>query len=251
MKDKHMDPSLLTARERLASLGRRGPFAGRSPPPAFLLCRSGRLAEWALRRHRHQRVAGHHAALAVLRTELGEVGLASGFGVGAPATAVLQEDLAALGVRAFFAIGTAGGLARDIGSGDLVLCDGAVRDEGTSHHYLPAGVKVGPDPSLLERTAAALTARKLAFHIGASWTTDAPYRETRREVEHYSGQGVLTVDMEAAALFAVGDALGLAVAAGLVVADHYDGDRWRLDVDANRVQSSLEVLFEAGLEALL
>ena len=89
--------------------------------------------------------------------------------------------------------------------GDLVLCDAAIRDEGVSHHYLPPG-RLATAP--VEATAALGAAMREAghqFRTGTSWTIDTPYRETLDEVRHYQAEGVLCVEMEAAALFAVAE----------------------------------------------
>jgi uridine phosphorylase len=80
-------------------------------------------------------------------------------GIGAPA-AVAQLEL---GVRRCVSIGTAGAVQPDAEPGDIVLLTGAVRDEGTSYHYLPAGAPAVPDASLTGRLGAALDAAGLAF----------------------------------------------------------------------------------------
>ena len=83
---------------------------------------------------------------------------------------------------------------------------------------------------------------------GTSWTTDAPYRELRRDVEAHQRDGVKTVEMEAAALFAVGQALKLSTGAAFAVADTLSGLRWRLGADLRAAHRGLEILFEATLE---
>ena len=106
-----------------------------------------------------------------------------------------------MGTREFVGIGYAGALAPDLAPGDIVVCDGAVRDEGTSHHYAPAHVTARPSRALTRWVERTLVRAGLAFRVGPSWTTDAPYRETRAELRRYRREGVLTVDMEASALF--------------------------------------------------
>lgn len=138
-------------------------------------------------------------------------------GIGAPAVVSVLELLVVLGVRRFVSLGTAGGLRADHRPGDTVLTSGAVRDEGTSYHYLPADVPVLADAELLGRLSAALTDANVPFATGPTWTLDAPYRETREEVARYRAQGVLTVEMEAAALLAVATVRAVALASLLVV----------------------------------
>jgi len=138
-------------------------------------------------------------------------------GIGAPAVVSVLELLVVLGVRRFLSFGTAGGLQADHRPGDTVLTTEAVRDEGTSYHYLAADVPTVTDPELLGRMGAALSAADVPYATGPTWTVDAPYRETRGEVARYRAEGVLTVEMEAAALFAVATVRKVALASLLVV----------------------------------
>ncbi len=128
------------------------------------------------------------------------VGVLGGFGIGAPAAAIVLEELIAVGARRIVSLGTAGALQRHAEVGGLVVCTAAVRDEGVSHHYLPPQVEARPAEALTERLAAAL---RDGFETGPTWTIDAPYRETVAELRHYRDAGVRSVEVEAAALFAV------------------------------------------------
>jgi len=85
-----------------------------------------------------------------------------------------------------------------------VLIDRALRDEGTSYHYLPPSIFAdAPGPELLVQIESAMSRLKgIVVHRGASWTTDAPYRETEAAIDAARAHGVLAVEMEAAALFA-------------------------------------------------
>jgi len=86
----------------------------------------------------------------------------------------------------------------------FVLIDRALRDEGTSYHYLPPGAFApAPDPVFIGRIEEAMSRLSgIAVHRGASWTTDAPYRETEESIVSARSQNVLAVEMEAAALYA-------------------------------------------------
>ena len=105
--------------------------------------------------------------------------------VGAPAAAIVIEELAALGVKTIVGVGTAGGLSPDLEVGQAVVCSAAIRDEGTSHHYVPPGRWALPDSA-----AARLPTRRPSLHavVGPSWTTDAPYRETAEEIAAYRAE---------------------------------------------------------------
>ena len=90
----------------------------------------------------------------------------------------------------------------------------AVRDEGTSLHYLPPAESVKADHALAETLTEAMSAVGLPAQQGLVWTTDAPYRETRSQIDHWATRGVLAVEMQAASLFAFGQARGIST--GLV-----------------------------------
>jgi uridine phosphorylase len=136
--------------------------------------------------------------------------------IGAPAAALLLEESIVRGVRVILVVGSAGSLQESLPLGSTVIVEAAEREDGTSHHYLPAGEVVAADPELsdlLETRARALGANPAR---GSSWTIDAPYRETVGAIKRHRDAGVLVVEMEAAAIFAV--AKVRRVRAGVIVA---------------------------------
>jgi uridine phosphorylase len=145
---------------------------------------------------------------------------------------------------------SAGSLRDDLKPGSLVLCDSALRDEGTSYHYMPGGGLVYPSESLTDALRAALDARGLPYRKGPSWTTDAIYRETPSEVVLHSGKGALVVEMEASALFAVARFRSCLLAACFSVSDTLAELAWRPEFHAETTTEGLESLFGAALEAI-
>jgi uridine phosphorylase len=123
--------------------------------------------------------------------------------VGAPLGAAMLEALIAMGARKFIACGGAGVLDGSIAVGHIVVPTSAVRDEGTSYHYLPPAREVAPTPRALAAIKAVLKQHGHPYLTGKTWTTDAIYRETRAKIERRRHEGCLTVDMEASAFFAV------------------------------------------------
>lgn len=161
----------------------------------------------------HRGWACYHTTLAsFVLSGAGSVGVV-GCAVGAPFAVLVAEQLFASGCRLLVSITSAGRIATDLPEGaHLVLIDRALRDEGTSHHYAPpAPFAAAPDPALLGAVADGLRRAGLPFRVGATWTTDAPYRETAAAIEHARAQGCLAVEMEAAALHAFAAASGRAV----------------------------------------
>jgi uridine phosphorylase len=147
-------------------------------------------------------------------------------GVGAPLAAGFLEELIALGCRAFVACGGAGVLVPELALGHAIVPDRAIRDEGTSYHYLPPGRVVRPTHQAVDAIERTLDAHGIPFVTGATWTTDGLYRETKAKVERRVAEGCLTVEMEAAAFFAVASFRGVAFGQLLYAGDDLSGDAW-------------------------
>lgn len=152
-------------------------------------------------------------------------------GVGAPLAAGFLEEIIALGVTRFIVTGGCGVLDHGIAAGHPVVVTSAVRDEGTSYHYLPPSREVIASPHASAVLEAVLKERGLEYRTGKTWTTDAIYRETARRRDRRVAEGCSIVEMEAAALFAVAQfrdvTLGQLVYGGdLVVPEGWDGRGW-------------------------
>lgn len=183
------------------------------------------------------------------RTE-GKVGIMSFFGIGGPAVATAVETLAALDTRKFLNLGAAGGLQVGASVGDLVICDGAIRDQGLSHHYLPPTRYARPSLELTQTLADRLACGGKTFKRGQSWTIDAPYRETAEELRYYREEGVLTVEMEAAAVFAVAEHRGFKAAAAFVLSDTLTDAEWVPDFGSPEILRGLDILVDAAIRAI-
>lgn len=125
-----------------------------------------------------------------------------GHAVGGPFAVLLAEQLFASGCRLLVSIASAGQITEIGPPPYYVLVERALRDEGTSHHYLPPSRYSDAEPMLIARATQALTAAGCRFHRGAVWTTDAPFRETQTTITARRDEGILAVEMEAAALYA-------------------------------------------------
>ncbi len=135
---------------------------------------------------------GEHAGRSVALTEIP---------LGGPGAVIVLEHLLALGARTLVAVGSCGGLVH-FDEGQFVLPTKALRDDGTSHHYLPPGRWVELDPQVRAACAAAVQAAELRYLEAPTWTTDAFYRETRAKVNARREEGCQVVDMECASLAA-------------------------------------------------
>jgi uridine phosphorylase len=147
-------------------------------------------------------------------------------GLGAPAACVAMEAAIAMGCRDFVAVGGAGALIPDLQLGEIVIAEQALRDEGTSYHYLPPERFVSADPTVSAAIAASLEAADMPYRSGTTWTTDAIFREPRSRLERRVAEGCVTVEMEAAAFFAVAKYREVRVGQLLYAGDALAGDKW-------------------------
>lgn len=140
-------------------------------------------------------------------TELNEFALAGksvgiiGCAVGAPFAVLVAEQLFACGCQLLISLTSAGQIAAVGNPPYFVVIDRALRDEGTSYHYAAPADFAEADRVLVEATISALSATGLPAYVGASWTTDAPFRETSVAIAAAREKGILAVEMEAAALY--------------------------------------------------
>ncbi len=171
-------------------------------------------------------------------------------GVGAPLAAAFLEEVIALGCRKFIACGGAGVLDREIAVGHLVIPTSAVRDEGTSYHYLPPSREVSASPQAISAIQATLDAHDIAYISGKTWTTDAIYRETPAKIARRRAEGCITVEMEAAAFFAVAQFRNVTFGQILYGGDDISGDAWD-HRDWVRQELTRERLFWLSVEACI
>ncbi len=133
-----------------------------------------------------------------------------GGAVGAPFAVLVAEEMFASGCELLISVTSAGQISPAGPPPYFVLIERALRDEGTSYHYVPpaaAYAELRPDLGEMLRDAFDDRATPpVAF--GAAWTTDAPFRETASEIERHRSAGILAVEMEAAALYAFAQAKG-------------------------------------------
>jgi uridine phosphorylase len=180
-----------------------------------------------------------------------QVGVVEGFGFGAPNAAIVIEELATLGVRRFINLGLAGALPDEVDFGDVVLCTGAVRDEGVSHHYVPSARYAYPSTGLTDELRKALMHEGEPFAEGITWTIDAVYRETVEEALAYRKEGVVTVEMEAAALFTIAEVRGVEIASLFTVSDHLlVGSEWRPAPNKQVLTDGLARILDVSLKVL-
>lgn len=246
--DKHKNESLLTADDIVAYRGRLGRTLKFKKLDGVLFC----LERGLPRRMRWQipvkRIGSMNADVAEVRRS--GVAVLTNFGGGSPIVAELAEELAVMGARRMILMTWGGILQPEIKAGDIVICNRAIRDDGTSHHYLPPEKFIDASAPLVEKIAGAIRARGKEPTLGATWTTDAPYRETLDEVKQYQSEGVKVVEMESAGLFTIGQVRGLQTASIVIGMDSLAAYRWQVPESLDPITRSLEIVYAACIDVL-
>jgi uridine phosphorylase len=146
--------------------------------------------------------------------------------IGAPLAAGFLEELIALGCKRFIVCGGAGVLNSEIAVGHIVIPDSALRDEGTSYHYLPPRRIVEANQAVIKVIEGVLSRHNVPFVKGMTWTTDALYRETPEKVRLRRKEGCIVVEMEASAFFAVSQFRGVLLGQILYGGDDVSSEEW-------------------------
>ena len=171
-------------------------------------------------------------------------------GVGAPLGAALLEEAIAFGCRKFIACGGSGVLDPELTVGHIVVPIAAIRDEGTSYHYMPPTREVHASGEAVRAIERVLESRRIPYVVGRTWTCDAIYRETPGKIQRRREEGCLTVEMEAAAFFAVARYHGLHFGQLLYGGDDVSGGDWD-HRGWDKQYSIREKLFWLAAEAVL
>ncbi len=129
--------------------------------------------------------------------------------VGASFAVLVAEELIESGCKLIVSLTSAGQIVPAGPPPYFVIIDRALRDEGASYHYAPPSEFADGDPALIAAAAKAVSRLRQRCVVGASWTTDAPFRETAEAIEAAHAKGILAVEMEASALYAFARAKGV------------------------------------------
>jgi len=207
--------------------------------------------EFILENHKTTKVEGFYGEMYLLDETNGKVAIIGKFGIGSPVVATLLEELIAFGVKKFISIGTAGTLQKEITIGSLMVCEKAIRDEGTSHHYIKHSKYAYASKEMTNKIKNSLDKFKQKYFVGTSWTIDAPYRETVAEAKQYQKEGVATVEMEASALFAVAQYRNVELGAIFTISDSLAELEWKPKFHLKKTKTGLEILYKVAVDVLL
>jgi purine-nucleoside phosphorylase len=249
--DKYGQPSILSGKEMVEYQRSIGRFPKEDAPESVLLCLEQGLPRRMRWRCPATKIGRFVGDMLLWKRGRGRVGIMANFGIGAPVVVGIAEVLAAWGVRNLALLSMAGGIQSDLAEGTVVVIEAAVRDEGVSQHYLPDSKISSANHELTSSLRQALARRGIEHKNGRSWSTSAPFRETTAELAHYRTEGILIAEMEAAALFAFGQASNVRTVAASVVGDNLSRIPWKPPSQISAVQSVLGDLYVTILHTLL
>jgi uridine phosphorylase len=252
LSHKHYDaPSAFAPENLLREARRQKGLAAIAVPEICILDPDGDIVRYlrsAGLADRHPGWACYHTELYAFRDGGHEYGVL-GCAVGAAFAVLVAEELFASGCRFLVSMTSSGQILPVQAPLYFIVIDRALRDEGTSYHYLPSSDYSEADARLTRLARDALIAAGTPLQSGATWTTDAPFRETQEAIDAAKEAGILAVEMEAAALYAFAKARNRAV----LCFAHVTNQMGRIEGDfekgvADGAKESLEVILRVAAE---
>lgn len=211
-----------------------------NPPKGVILCFQKSIMNYIKKTYKLTEVKGFLGNFYLINKFRNEIGIIGNFGIGSPAVVTIIEVLHGFGIKNFIAVGIAGSLQRNLNFGDIVLASKALRDEGTSYHYLAPSEYSYPSSTLFEKVKKKLEENNIKFQMGPSWTIDAVFKETQSEIKNYQQKGILTVEMEASAIFSIGQYYKIHTCSLFVISDSLATLEWHAHYDPNKINKLLQ-----------
>jgi uridine phosphorylase len=231
LRHRVFSPSAFTPEALVTAVRNERTMDAISVPPICVLDFDGDLTDWLLESgitKPHPGWACFHTTMHSFQVEGMECGLIART-IGGPYAVLVAEQLHVSGAQVILGLTSAGRVNPSLPLPSLVVATSAIRDEGTSYHYLPAADVVVAPSALAEEMHRGLQGLSLPVSHGLVWTTDAPYRETVEELEENFTRGALAVEMQAASLFAFAKARHANVAVVAHVTNAIDHTRAPFD----------------------
>lgn len=236
------EPSAFTAESLMNDVREQRRVGDEAIPDVCFLEFDGDLTDWLV----EQKIAVPFGSWACFHTTMFAMeldGVKCGIiarTIGGPYAVLIAEQLHTAGAGLIAGLTSAGRVAADLAIPGIVVASGAIRDEGTSYHYVAAGEEVGCPARITAPIARELAEAGFEVRVGKVWTTDAPYRETPTQFRKWAASGALAVEMQAASLFAFAQARKADVAVVARVSNAVDHEGSQFDTGSN----------EAGLTIL-
>ena len=235
-------PSAFTPENLIDDVRRSRQIPAGTLPPVCVLDFDGDITDWLVRDGKAKPFAPwacFHTSMFALELEGVKCGMIART-IGGPYAVLIAEQLHAAGAKLIVGLTSAGRVSPDLPLPCLVVATSAIRDEGTSYHYLPPEIEVACKSQVVPFLEQELLATGWAVRSGKVWTTDAPYRETKTQLSKWAREGALAVEMQAASLFAFGIARQVSVASVAMVSNAVDHAGTQFDTGSQ--EDGLQVL---------
>jgi uridine phosphorylase len=246
---QHLE-SLLTAEKIVAYRKHLGRMPKLDSLHGVLFCLERSMPKRMSRRIPVRKAGSINAEIHAVKRAQNPVAILTDFGGGSSIVVELAEELAVMGAKKMILMTWGGAIQPDLKPGDIVVCNRALRDDGVSQHYLPPAKYIDGDGLLCKQLVEAIQARGATCSTGATWTTAAPYRETREEIRQYQAEDVKVVEMETAGLFTVGKVRSIPTASVVVVMDSLATLEWKVPEKLDGIFHALEVVYTACIDIL-
>ena len=200
---RYDEPSVFTPESLLREARRQKDLPEKPVPDVCILDPDGDIVRYLLetgRADRHPSWPGYHTDLYRFERNDRTFGII-GCAVGASFAVLVAEQLFASGCELLISLTSSGQIQARDDPPYFVLIERALRDEGTSHHYREPERYASLDSDLRDAVETECKTVSRPVYTGATWTTDAPFRETETAIEHARSEEILAVEMEAAALY--------------------------------------------------
>ncbi|MEZ3467354.1 MAG: nucleoside phosphorylase [Schaedlerella sp.] len=172
--------------------------------------------------------------------------------VGAPACVAGLEEVIAMGAKKLIQFGCCGVLDQAAADNRIIIPSSAVRDEGTSYHYIPKSEEIHADRASVDAAVRCMERHGIPYVVGKIWTSDAIYRETRQAVEERKKQGCIAVEMECSASMAAARFRKIPILQFFYGADSLDSDKWEprdlTDYGMSCKDKYMAIALECGIE---
>ena len=246
-------PSAFTPEELVSAVRAANDLPEVTVPAVCVLDFDGDLTDWLVRQGKaspFEPWACFHTKMYALETNGVRCGIIART-IGGPYAVLIAEQLLVSGAQLILGLTSAGRVSPSLPLPSFVVVTSAVRDEGTSFHYLPPAATVDCPTPIVDLLAEEVSRLGAIVVQGCVWTTDAPYRETATQLQRHAAAGVLAVEMQAASLFAFARArkANLAVVAHVTNAVDHTDEQFDKGTDEDSF-SLLRAMLNAGKQYL-
>ncbi len=238
---------IVTAEKYIEYKKRNGHIQNFIPPKIVIVCYQQSTLKYLL--EKMPDMAPSESIPELYLIDGGQIGVLGGWGMGAPALSVKMEQLIALGVKKFIAVGTAGTLLDQHPIGSFIIATKALAEDGVAHLYLKGESYAEADAELFSQWSAFIKQRSYpSFEQAAAWSFPALFRETPADVKRVTDQGYDVVEMEAATLYAIGKEKGVQALTLFVISDSITFVEWTPHIKEAEVRNNLHKLADLSID---